>query len=119
SEIWQAAVAACRDNLPATITLLPALNAMFDIAATRIAATRMHPPAMVYVVLEMLSLACGFLVGYEMGATASTSRPHIVVVTLLLTCMLYVIMDFEYPRLGLIKIDDYDQIIVQVRAQMG
>jgi hypothetical protein len=30
-----------------------------------------------------------------------------------------VILDFEYPRLGFIRLDDFDQFIVQVRASMG
>jgi len=30
-----------------------------------------------------------------------------------------VILDFEYPRMGLIRIDDFDQLIVHVRAFMG
>jgi hypothetical protein len=118
-EIWSQAVAACRDLPPATVVLLPAINAMFDIATSRLAARQMHPPEIIYVVLALLSLACGFLVGYEMGASESRSWPHVVVLSILLSLTLYVILDFEYPRLGLIRIDDFDQFIVQVRASMG
>jgi hypothetical protein len=47
-EIWKQAVAACR--LPgaasqAAMLLLPALNEMIDITATRVTATTNHPPA--------------------------------------------------------------------------
>jgi hypothetical protein len=118
-EIWTEAVAASRDLPSATIVLLPAINAMFDIATTRLSARQMHPPHVVYVVLALLSLACGFLVGYEMGASVSRSWPHVVVLSILLSLTLYVILDFEYPRLGLIRIDDFDQFIIQVRAAMG
>ena len=118
-EIWAKTVDVSRNNMQATLLLLPALNEMFDIAATRLAATMMHPPAIVYVVLEILSLACGFLVGYEMGGSTTPSPTHIIVLTLLLSAMLYVILDFEYPRMGLIRIDDFDQLMVQVRASMG
>ena len=31
---------------------------------------------------------------------------------------LYVILDFEYPRLGLIRIDDFDKLLVDVREAM-
>jgi hypothetical protein len=118
-EIWTEAVAACRDVPSATVVVLPALNAMFDIATTRLAATQMHPPAIVYVVLALISLVCGFLVGYEMGATEAVSRSHMIVLALVLSFTFYVILDFEYPRLGLIRIDDFDSLLVQVRASMG
>jgi len=66
-EIWTEAVAADLEVPSATVVVLPALNAMFDIATTRLTATQMHPPGIVYVVLALISLVCGFLVGYEMG----------------------------------------------------
>ena len=117
--IWTAAVAACRDAPSATVVVLPALNAMFDIAATRLAATQMHPPGIVYVVLAVISLVCAFLVGYEMGGTEVASRAHMMVLALVLSFTFYVILDFEYPRLGFIRIDDFDTLIMQVRASMG
>lgn len=117
--IWTDAVAACREVPAATVVVLPALNAMFDITTTRLAATQMHPPAIVYVVLAAISLVCGFLVGYEMGTGAVPSRPHMIVLAFIVTFTLYVILDFEYPRLGFIRIDDFDQLLVQVRASMG
>src|SRR5262245_37326309 len=99
SQLWTDAVAACGDTPAATIVLLPALNEMFDIASTRIAATQIHPPAIVYIVLGAISLVCGFLVGYEMGTAEVPSRPHMLVLAFIVTFTLYVILDFEYPRL--------------------
>ncbi len=118
-ELWTGATAAVTDRPAATVVLLPALNAMFDIAATRRAAMLMHPPIVIYVVLVLLSFICSFLVGYEMGASDVMSWAHVVMHTLLLTATLYVILDFEYPRLGLIRIDSFDDLIVQVRASMN
>jgi len=118
-EIWTKAVGACRDVPHANIVLLPALSRMFEIATTRLAATQMHPPTIVFVVLAVISLVCAFLVGYGMGATEVPSRPHMVVFALIVSFTLYVILDFEYPRMGLIRIDDFDQLIVHVRAFMG
>jgi hypothetical protein len=118
-EIWTDAVAASRDTPSATVVVMPALNEMFDIAATRLAATELHPPPIVYVVLALISLVCAFLAGYQMGATAVPSRAHMIVMAFVLSFTFYVILDFEYPRLGLIRIDDLDNLIVQVRASMG
>jgi hypothetical protein len=118
-QIWTEAVAACRDIPSATVVVLPALNEVFDLATTRLAATQMHPPAIVYVVLALISLVCGFLVGYEMGATETASRAHMIVLAFVLSFTFYIILDFEYPRLGFIRIDDFDNLLVQVRASMG
>lgn len=119
TDIWAQAVAAARDVPHATIVVLPALNDVFDIASTRIAATQMHPPIMVYAVLALISLVCAFLVGYSMGATTIASRAHMLLLAFVLAFTFYVILDFEYPRLGFIRIDDFDNLLVQVRAQMG
>jgi hypothetical protein len=119
SEIWAAAVAASRDAGSSTaVIVLPALNSMFDLASARIAATQMHPPVIVYLVLAAISLMCGFLVGFEMGATPSPSRAHMVMLAAVLSFTFCVILDFEYPRLGMIRIDDFDQLIAGVRAAM-
>ena len=37
---------------------------------------------------------------------------------LVLSFTFYVILDFEYPRLGLIRIDDFEALLVQLRASM-
>ncbi len=119
SEIWADAVAACREVPSAAVIVLPAINAMFDIASTRIAATQMHPPLIVYVVLAAIALVCGFFVGFEMGATPVPSRAHMLMFAATLSLTFYVILDFEYPRLGIIRVDDFDQLIAGVRATMG
>ena len=87
-DIWNQAVAAARDIPHANIVVLPALNDMFDITTTRMAATQMHPPTIVYVVLALISLICAFLVGYEMGATEVFSRAHMVMLALILVLAL-------------------------------
>jgi hypothetical protein len=49
--------------------LLPALNAMFDIANTRYWATQMHPPVVIFALLIALALCCAVFAGYGMSAT--------------------------------------------------
>ncbi|HTS02167.1 MAG TPA: DUF4239 domain-containing protein [Thermoanaerobaculia bacterium] len=120
NEIWTAAVAACRDApSQATIVLMPALNAMIDITTTRLAATEMHPPMIVYGVLFVVSFGCALLAGYEMGASAARSWLHVLAYAVGVAFILYVIVDFEYPRIGLIRIDSFDRYLVDVRRAMN
>lgn len=120
-EIWKQAVAACR--LPeasgqATMLMIPALNDMIDITATRVTATSNHPPAVIYVLLMALSLIGALLVGYGTSPNKDRSLLHQGTFALVTSLAIYVIVDLEYPRLGLIRIDAADQALLDVRASM-
>jgi hypothetical protein len=119
NEIWGGAVAACREApSQATIVLLPALNAMIDITTTRMAASEMHPPMIVFAVLGVVSLGCALFAGYEMGASETRSWLHVLGYAAGVAFILYVIADFEYPRIGLIRIESFDKYLVDVRSAM-
>jgi hypothetical protein len=119
-KIWTRSVAAAHEvpGPQTTMLLMPALNEMFDIAATRIATTRMHPPLVIYLMLFILTLICSFLAGYDMGAESTRSWVHMLGFAMILGVAVYVILDLEYPRLGLIRLDSFDQLLVNLRAQM-
>ena len=118
--IWNHAVAATQDqsNPQAAMILLPALNAMFDIANTRFWATQLHPPVLIFALLGTLALVCSLLAGYGMGGAKDRHWIHTVGFALILTLTVYVIVDMEYPRMGFIRVDSFDQALVDVRATM-
>lgn len=120
-EIWAGAIDGCQaPAVPAcTMLLLPALNAMFDIASTRTASLVMHPPASIFALLGLLALACALLAGFSMGAGSSRrSWLHVVGFAGILALTIYVTIDLEYPRLGLVRIDAFDEVLVDVRDTM-
>jgi len=119
-EIWSAAVAACRgpDSQPAPMLLLPALNAMFDITTTRTEAKHKHPPPIIFAMLAVLALVSSLLAGYGMAGGKSHSWVHIIGFSAVVAVTVYVIMDLEYPRLGLIRVDSDDQVLIQLRESM-
>jgi hypothetical protein len=119
-EIWNAGVEAVREApLPQLAgQLLPALNDMFDVAASRLAATRMHPPPIIYGLLGVVSLLCALLAGYGMGSGKGRSWLHIISLAATLAITIYVIVDLEYPRIGLFQVTDFDQLLVEVRQSM-
>ncbi len=43
---------------------------------------------------------------------------HMVAFAATVTLAVYVIIDLEYPRLGLIRVDSFDQALVELRAKM-
>ena len=98
--------------------LLPALNEMIDITTTRAVATRNHPPPTIYVMLLLISLASALLIGYSMAANERRSWIHIVLMSVSLAVAIYVILDLEFPRMGLLRVDNADRVLVEVRQSM-
>lgn len=119
-EIWEQSVAASRGatNPQAAMLLLPSLNAMIDIANTRYMATQLHPPPIIFALLGTLALVCSLLAGFGMAGGRARSWIHIVAFAAILTLTVYVIIDMEYPRIGLIRIDEFDRALMDVRANM-
>src|SRR4029453_12730529 len=100
------------------LLVLPALNAMIDITTTRTMAAQTHPPIIVYAMLVVMMLASSLLAGRPMAAGKRRSRIHRGGFALTMAFPLYVIVDLEFPRLGLIRVDAYDQLLVDVRGSM-
>lgn len=120
-EIWTKALVALRNpEVPphATMLLLPALNAMIDITATRVMATLNHPPPVVFMLLGGLSLLGGLLVGYSTAVNKDRTWLHILAFAAILSLTVYVIADLEFPRLGLIRVDAADQVLIELRQSM-
>jgi hypothetical protein len=122
TQIWRQAVVASRaEGAPpaAAILLLPALNSMIDITTTRTMVTQMHPPTVVFAMLFGLALAASLLAGYGMTGSKVRSWFHMLGFALVMAVAVYVILDLEYPRLGLIRVDDFDQALVDLRESMN
>ncbi len=122
TEIWRRAVTASQapGAAPAApMLLLPALNAMIDITTTQVMATQMHPPVIIFVMLFGMALAASLLAGYGMTGSKKRSRFHMLGFALVLAVAVYVILDIEYPRLGLIRVDAFDQALIDLRQSMN
>jgi hypothetical protein len=120
-EIWTEAVAATRlpDSHPSSgLLLLPALNAMIDISTTRTMALQLHPPRIIYALLFCLGLICSLLAGYRMAGGQHRSWLHILAFTVITVIIVYVILDVEYPRAGLIRLESSDELLVHLRENM-
>jgi hypothetical protein len=118
-EIWKLAVSSAPENgSPVGQMMLPALNAMIDITTTRTEAARIHPPLVVFVLLGVLALACALFAGYDMAVRRRLNPLHSLAFALVLSVTVYVIVDLEYPRVGLIRVTDSDQLLSDLRKSM-
>jgi hypothetical protein len=119
-EIWRqsvAAVGAPGASVDATKLLLPALNAMIDITATRQNAFNMHPPAVVFLLLFAFSCGSAFLAGYTITASGR-SWFYMVALAVAVTATIYGTLEIEYPRQGLIRLTDTDKTLIRLRNSM-
>lgn len=118
ANIWAHAVSSSSglDAQGAQRLLLPALNEMFDIADMRILATRIHPPKIIFGMLAFFALAASLLAGY--GMAPARNWLHMVAFAATVSLAAYVIIDLEYPRFGLIRVDSFDQALMELRAKM-
>jgi hypothetical protein len=118
-EIWEVAIAGQEDGGQAVVVgLLPVLNQMFDIVTTRTMAAQTHPPRVVFFMLWALAGAAAFMAGHGMSGSPSGGRIHSLGFAAILAVTVFVILDMEYPRMGLIRVDSFDQVLVDLRQSM-
>ena len=120
-EIWRQSVAATRvqgASAAAPMLLLLALNAMIDITTTRTMAAQIHPPMIIFALLFGLALTSSLLLGYGMASSKARNWLHMLGLAFVMAVSVYVILDIEYPRLGFIRVDDFDQALVDLRESM-
>jgi hypothetical protein len=119
--IWTAAVAACRRPDAAAyapMLLLPALNQMIDITTVRAVARLNHPPKVIYYVLAGLSLVSALLVGHVTAANKVRNWFYLLLFAGTMAITFYLILDLEFPREGLIRVDASDQTMIELRGLM-
>lgn len=120
-DIWALAVTSSHQaRSPAVMTLvLSSLNQMIDITTTRAVALETHPPSIVFVMLGVLILTCSLLAGYAMAGHGSRHRLHTMAFAVMMIIVVYVILDIEYPRRGLINVESVDRVLFELRQSMN
>jgi hypothetical protein len=120
AEIWKQTVAATEASERPQVmqVMVPAVSAVFDAARTRVVAQRTHIPILIVALLTVLALVCSVLAGYGIAGGDSRSWTHIVAFAALLAGTLYITLDYEFPRFGLIRVTSTDQVLRDLRATM-
>lgn len=119
--IWRQSVASTLDrgsHPNASTLLLPTLREMFDIATTRWLALTDHPPVAIFVLLTGMNMVGAMLSGFATSINEKRPWFYIWMLASVLSVTEYVIVDMEFPRIGLIRLDSADQYLVQLRQSM-
>lgn len=78
----------------------------------------MRAPPVIFVLLFVLALASAFVAGH---GTASASRApwlHMLTFAAMIAAGVYLVLDLEYPRAGFVRIDGFDETLVNLRRSM-
>lgn len=117
AEIWAKSVESSakegRQNM-----VLPPLNEMFDVSSSRKAALKTHVPPLVLALMFILSILGAILAGYSMASSRDVNWLHMISFAAILALTIFTIIDLEYPRYGIIRLDAADELLVEVRRSM-
>ena len=91
---------------------------MFDIATTKTAVARTHLPWLIRNLLVVLPLICALLAGLDSAENPQRSWLRILGFALMVSVTVFVILDLDNPRIGLIRIDMFDQVLIELRNSM-
>lgn len=95
--------------------VLPALNEMFDSATARVIALRTHLPTPILVLLGGLAVLTAVLAGHSMASRGPRNWFHAIIFAGSMSIAVYTILDLEYPRFGLIRVDEADRPMIDLR----
>jgi hypothetical protein len=101
----------------AAVPLSYALNEMAATWTAQKAAVQRHLHPAIYLLLVEVALMASILIGYQ-GRSAPRSWLHRGCFSLVIMSALYVIIDMEFPRLGLIRITAPEQLLRQLLDHM-
>jgi hypothetical protein len=113
--IWSAAVAATDppDERVSRVLVLGALNTMIDITTTIEVALYSHPHPIIFGAMVLLALVCSWLVGYEMSERERPSRVYVLGFAAVTAIVLYVTLDVEFPRVGIVRLDWVNEMLAK------
>lgn len=121
TEIWNQAIAALQQHQgpPIVDAVLDPINEMIDITGTRWLAARTHPPIPIFLLLIGMALACSFLVGHGMGVAQRRYLMHALAFSISISAVIYLLLDVEFPRAGVIQVSFADQVLENTLKSMS
>ncbi len=118
NELWLAVSDSVKaePDLVRTSQIVPAANAVIDLSATTEWATRNKLPGSVVVLLGICIVISGALIGHSSGETGKRNMGLWTALNILVVLIVFVILDFDRSRRGLIQIDHTP--LVEARKSM-
>lgn len=107
NKLWSLAISATEvDPRPVTTgAFLKSLNDVIDSQGKRNALLQMQVPEVVLILLFMVFISSGGIMGYSAGLSGKRMFAPIVLVSLLITLIVFIIIDLDRPKRGIIQVN--------------
>ncbi len=107
NKLWALAVAATNvDPRPVTTgVFVKALNDVIDSQSKRNALLQMQVPEVVLLLLFVVFISSGGMMGFSAGLSGRRIFAPIILVSLLITLIVFIIIDLDRPKRGLIQVN--------------
>jgi len=106
-KLWSLAIMATNDD-PRPVTtgaFVKSLNDVIDSQGKRNALLQMHVPEVVLILLFIAFVSSGGILGYSGGLSGSRIVAPVSLVSLLITLIVFIIIDLDRPKRGLIQVN--------------
>jgi hypothetical protein len=115
SKLWLIATSATSDDARAVTTgaFIKSLNDLIDSQGKRNALLQMHVPEVVLILLFVVFISSGAMLGYSGGLSGKRVFAPIVLVSLLITLIVFIIIDLDRPKRGLIQVNQGIMVSLQ------
>jgi hypothetical protein len=120
-ELWSLGVAVAEEDRRAVTTGLyvQALNEMIDSAGRRDAGLRNHVPESIVVIIAAVAVLTLGIMGYASGLSGGRSMAAVVILSVMIAAVLFVILDFDRPYRGILKVNQRSMVEVQDSIERG
>lgn len=119
SRLWSLAVEATQlDPRPVTTgAFVTALNQMIDSQGKRNALLQAHVPEPIFLLLLLVFVSSIGILGYSSGLSGRRILAPLVLVSFLITLIVFIIIDLDRPKRGIITVDQ--RPLLELRTQGG
>jgi len=107
NRLWSLAIIATNED-PRPVTtgaFVKSLNDVIDSQGRRNALLQMHVPEVVLILLFVVFASSGGILGYSNGLSGKRIVAPVVLVSLLITLIVFIIIDLDRPKRGLIQVN--------------
>ena len=106
-KLWSLAIIATNED-PRPVTtgaFVKSLNDVIDSQGKRNALLQMHVPEVVLILLLIVFVSSGGILGYSSGLSGKRIVAPVILVSLLITLIVFIIIDLDRPKRGLIQVN--------------
>jgi hypothetical protein len=121
NDLWTRSVTASLADAggeKARMLLLPSLNEAFDAVDAELQATRNHPPQIIYAMLLVAAFAAAMFAGYSMANRGARNWLFTIGIAATIAIVMYVVIQLEFPRLGVVNVAVIDRPLLELPASL-